>query len=277
MIKQNKLLIDRECPMCQLYGNSFVKIGLIDEDSIFAYQDVPIETQMEIDFERAKDEIAMHDPTSGDTTYGLQSILKIITQKNPRWEKVLHSNLVFHPLNILYRFISFNRKVIAPSSLSASSSRLCEPSLNLSYRWAYIFFVAIVTGFIVNAFTAKLFPHLGWAHSIHTEIMICFGQVAWQGMATLILLKENRLNYLGNMSTVSMIGGMLLLPIVIGLSFIEVGLFVKMLLFFGVVSIMFFEHIRRCKLLDVTLWMTVSWVTFRVVSLSILILSKEIL
>lgn len=261
--------------MCQLYGNRFVKAGLIEESSICAYQDVPQDTQMKVDFERAKDEIAMYDVVSGETTYGLQSILKILTQKHPGWKKFLHSDFVFKPLNYLYKFISYNRKVIAPTSSIKVSGRLCEPTFKKSYRLAYIFFVALMTAIIVNSFTAQLFPHFGWTHSIYNELMICFGQVAWQGAAAFFLLKEKRLSYLGNMSTVSMIGGILLVPFVFCLSFLDVSVFVKLPLFFVVVGIMFFEHIRRCKLLGVTLWMTASWVAFRMVALSILILIKE--
>ncbi len=275
MIRQNKLLIDRHCPMCQIYGKGFIKAGMLDQNSICAYQDVPVETQMKIDFNRAQDEIAMHDTVSGETIYGLQSILKIVSHNRPILNLMVHSEFIFKPLNVLYKFISYNRKVIAPSAPAQGAARLCEPSFNIPFRWAYIVFVALATAFIVNAFTAHLFPHFGWTHSIRTELIICFGQVAWQGIAATLLLKDNRLTYLGNMSTVSMIGGLLLLPILFGLSFFNAPIFILLPLFFGVVGLMFLEHIRRCKLLGISLWMTVSWVTFRTVTLGILILVKE--
>ena len=277
MIKENKLLIDRHCPMCQIYGKGFIKAGLLDENSICAYQDVPQESQMKIDFNRAQDEIAMHDTTTGETTYGLHSILKIVTQKSPLFQTVMYHDIVFKPLNALYKFISYNRKVIAPSAPTPDMTRLCEPTFNIPFRWSYIFFVAIATAFVVNAFTTHLFPHFGWTNSIQTELLICFGQVAWQGTAACLILKDNRLTYLGNMSTVSMIGALLLLPILFGLSLINAPLWVLLPLFFGVIGIMFLEHIRRCKLLGISLWMTVSWVTFRTVALGILILVKEVL
>lgn len=276
MIKENKLLIDKHCPMCQIYGQAFIKTGLLDQDSICAYQDVPMESQMKIDFERAQDEIAMHDTRTGTTTYGLASILKIITQSSPVLNKILHHALVYKVLNVLYKFISYNRKVIAPAAPPQGTARLCEPSFNIPFRWAYILFVAIVTALIVNTFTANLFPHFGWTHSIKTELLICIGQVAWQGTVAYFLLEENRLTYLGNMSTVSMIGAILLLPILFILSMVKAPLLVLLGMFFTVIGIMFLEHIRRCKLLRISLWMTVSWVTFRTVALGILILIKEI-
>ncbi len=273
MIKENKLLIDKNCPMCRVYGNGFVKAGLIDEDTICAYQDVPPETQMNIDFDRAQNEIAMHDKATGETTYGLTAIIKIISQDRPTLKSILSHKFVFKPLSVLYKFISYNRKVIAPSAPAAEAARLCEPSFNIPFRWAYIIFVALVTAVVVNAFTALLFPHFGWTHSIQNELLICFGQVAWQGTATLLLLKKNRLTYLGNMSTVSMMGAILLLPILFVLSFLNPSVYVLLLLFFCVVGLMFLEHIRRCTLLGISLWMTVSWLAFRTAALGILILA----
>ena len=277
MIKENKLLIDKNCPMCRVYGNGFVKAGLIDENTICAYQDVPHESQLNIDFERAQNEIAMHDTTTGETTYGLQSIIKIISHDRPVLKTLLCHKIVFNPLRVLYKFISYNRKVIAPSAPVEATARLCEPSFNVPFRWAYIVFVALLTAVVVNAFTAHLFPHFGWTHSIRNELLICFGQVAWQGTATMLLLKENRLTYLGNMSTVSMIGAILLLPILLLLSLINISVYALLFLFFCVVSVMFLEHIRRCKLLGISLWMTVSWITFRTVILGILILVQELM
>ncbi len=277
MIREHKLIIDKQCPMCQLYGKAFVKTGLLDEDTICAYQETPLSSKMNIDFNRAKDEIALFDTRTGETTYGLETILKIVSQNSPLLHKILHTNIVFQPLNVLYKFISFNRKVIAPSNASVNDTMVCEPSFNIANRIAYIVFVALATAFIVNAYTTILFPYFGWTSDIKTELMICFGQVLWQGIAISLIGKKDRLNYLGNMSTVSMIGGLLLLPLLFVLSFFNPTLLVLLLLFFMVIGIMFFEHIRRCTLLDISLWMTVSWVLFRTTALLILIYTKEIL
>jgi len=277
MIREHKLLIDKQCPMCQVYGRAFVKTGLLDEDSICAYQETPLSSNIQVDFDRAKDEIALYDSKSGKTTYGLHTLVKIISHKYPFLNSMLNSNIIFKPLNLLYKFISSNRKVIAPSRPLAGDARVCEPSFSLANRIAYIVFVALVTAVIVNAYTSHLFPHFGWKSDIKTELMICFGQVLWQGMAISFIDNKNRMNYLGNMSTVSMIGGILLLPLLLVLSFSTPPLPVLLVLFFMVISVMFFEHIRRCKLLNISLWMTVSWVSFRTVALAILIFTKEFL
>ena len=83
--------------------------------------------------------------------------------------------------------------------------------------------------------------------------------------------KDKTLEYLGNMSTVSMIGGILLLPVLLANYYLPISLIGLIAMFGIVVSIMFFEHIRRCKLLGVPFAMTISWVGFRTVVLGIIL------
>ena len=271
MLTKHKLLVDKDCPMCCLYEKSFVKLGMAEADCMIAYQSEEGRNYSDIDQDRARNEIALYDLSTGNTSYGLSSILKIVGQKLPGLSRLLHLPLVFLPLSVLYRFISYNRKVIAPA-LARPNERTCNPDFNLPYRWAYIIFVALATAFIVNNFTAQLFPHFGWPHNLSTELAICFGQVTWQGIAAQFIVRKNRLTYLGNMSTVSMMGALILLPATLLLTLFSFSIYIKLALFFSVIGFMFFEHIRRCHLLGISSWMTVSWVAYRVVALSILFL-----
>jgi len=270
MLRNNKLLIDRDCPLCTTYGNGFTRFGLIDSGCALPYQSSQAGELTEIDHDRARNEIALLVTITGETTYGLASIIKILFHRRPLLEKIVNLSPVFITLDTVYKVISYNRNVIAPPSYP-SKVRPCIPDFHLAYRWAYIIFVALATALIVNNFTSLLFPHFGWPHSLGTELCICFGQVLWQGTAMLLFSPKNKMTYLGNMSTVSMIGALILLPITMALGMIEASLYLKLALFFGVVGFMFFEHIRRCKLLGISTWMTVSWVAYRITGLSTLI------
>ena len=270
MLKKHKLLIDKDCPMCRLYGKSFVHFRMAAEDCILVYQSEEASSYKEIDQERAKNEIALIDLSTGKTTYGIDSLINIITQRIPSLKNFLQHPIIHTPLTILYRFISSNSKVISPAP-SDTNNRACNPDFNLHYRWAYIIFVALATALIVNNFTAQLFPHFGWPHNLATELAICFGQVTWQGIAALLIIRKNRLTYLGNMSTVSMMGALLLIPATLLLTLFTFSIYFKLVLFFSVIGFMFFEHIRRCHLLGVSSWMTISWVIYRVTALSLLI------
>ena len=182
----------------------------------------------------------------------------------------MNSPLIYGFLKKLYNFISYNRKVIYPAA-SDPALRKCHPSLSLKYRWAYILLVALFTGIILNNFAWHINMGLRLEHNWAREYYICFGQVIWQMLAIMLVAKEKTADYLGNMSTVSLIGGLLLLP-VLGLNALFHFSPLVLILFFGaIVSFMLFEHIRRCKLLGISLTMTISWLLYRSVVLGLVL------
>jgi hypothetical protein len=78
--------------------------------------------------------------------------------------------------------------------------------------------------------------------------------------------KERIIHYLGNMMTVSNIGALLLCPtLLIPTSFLRPEIYI---IYFGaVVFIMLLEHYRRTKILGLTVWVSVSWVGYRLIVL----------
>ncbi len=270
MVKNAQLLIDAECPMCNIYGQCFKQMGWVEPSVLTTYQSAPEAIAEKIDMERAKSEIALYDTVSDTTRYGLDALIHIVSQNRKWMDRILHFPLFFYPLLFLYRMFSFNRKVIAPAR-AKPSLRECAPTVHLGYRWFYIIFVACFTGWILNAYTFHLNGILGWPHDWTRELYVCIGQIIWQGVAITFLDKSKFHQYLGNMSTVSMIGGLLLIPIIfIGSNYI-VDLLPWLFCFGGVVGVMFIEHIRRCKLIGISLWMTFSWVMYRTVVLAIIL------
>ncbi|MGK0390294.1 MAG: hypothetical protein ACI94Y_003046 [Maribacter sp.] len=266
MLEHNKLLIDKDCPMCSVYGSCFKKSGWIDEQTLETYQDVDANYAIDIDMDRARNEIALLDTKTTETIYGINAMIKIVSHEKPLLAAVLNSKFIFPLLKMLYSFISYNRKVIIPAR-ATFNARNCTPDSNLKYRWVYIIFVAIFTGVLLNQFTYYLNMYFGLEQDWKRELFICFGQILWQMTAIYLIQKKSTMEYLGNMSTVSMIGGFLLIPILMFNYFFPMQIYALVSSFFVVVGIMFFEHIRRCKILDVPLWMTFSWVMFRTVVL----------
>lgn len=270
MLKNQKLLVDENCPLCRSYSKGFTQLGLIDKTCGIPYQSAQAALIKTIDHNRARNEIALTNTLTGETVYGLDSLFKIMFQNYPSIEKTLKHKSFFNPLNILYKFISYNRKVIAPPA-PTSVTRPCNPDFHKGYRWAYIIFVALVTAIIVNNFTSLLFPHFGWPHSLWTELCICVGQVTWQGAAANFITRKKWLTYLGNMSTVSLMGALILLPLTCLFGELDASVYLKLISFFSVIGFMFLEHIRRCHHLGISSWMTVSWVGYRVTALTVLI------
>lgn len=271
MLKNRKLLIDKNCPMCNIYGKCFTSIGLLEKNTIDSYQNIHDFYASQIDMKRAKSEIALLDVSASTTLYGIDAMIEIVAHDSDFLKKILKHKFIYAFLLRLYLFISFNRKVIYPTAIE-EVGRDCTPELNKKYRWMYIVFVAVFTGVVLNDFAFYLNAHLGWAHDWKRELYICFGQILWQGIAISYLNKNKILEYLGNMSTVSLIGGVLLLPILVLNYYFPLSIIGLILSFGIVVSIMLYEHIRRCKLLGISLWMTGSWILFRTVVLVLILI-----
>lgn len=270
MLKNRKLLIDKDCPMCKIYGKCFTEIGLIDKNTVSPYQTINDYYAKQIDMERAKNEIALLDTATSTTHYGIDAMIEIVAHRTTFFKKILHSRLVYAFLLRFYRFISYNRKVIYPT-LKNENTRDCTPELSKKYRWSYIVFVAIFTGLVLNQFAFHLNARLSWEHTWLREFIICFGQIGWQLVAISFFKKDKTFEYLGNMSTVSMIGGILLLPVLLANYYFPFSLLRLITIFGMVVGIMFFEHIRRCKLLGVPFVMTISWLGFRTAVLGVIL------
>ena len=102
------------------------------------------------------------------------------------------------------------------------------------------------------------------------ELSICGGQILFQSIVAFLAHKEKALHYLGNMMTVSFIGAMLLLP---GLLFTGGAYTAESHLawFAMVVGVMFFEHMRRVKLLKMAWYMSLTWVLYRLIVLWIIL------
>ena len=107
------------------------------------------------------------------------------------------------------------------------------------------------------------------------EYCICIGQILFQ--TTLLLLfskKTNILVYIDQMMIVSLTGGLLLLPVLIS-SFIffpfSPGVYYYLAYFFIIVAFMFFSHKKRVKQINAPLWLTYSWVAYRLIVLLIIL------
>lgn len=271
MITKHKLLVDRDCPMCRAYGRAFVKYRLVDAETISYYQTLTDALSMRIDTERARNEIALYNTETGSTKYGVDAFISILAHDKPALRSFLNLAMVYAFLLYIYKFISYNRKVIYP--IDSRIACTCDPDLNVTYRLFYITFVAIFTGLVLNSFTSYIDLAFGLPHNPWRELWMCIGQVVWQGTAIYVISREKTWEYLGNMSTVSLIGGLLLLPILALNYFLGLHHFVLLAAFAAIVLFMLLEHIRRCKLLGVPLKLTASWILFRCVVLTIILLN----
>lgn len=219
----------------------------------------------QVDAKRACDEIALVNFTTQEVTYGIDSLFKILAHRFTFLNPLFKLSIFRAALSQLYAFISFNRKVIAPAAQAESS---CTPSFNLSYRIAYLIFSWVLTSIILTSYAAHLpIP----ATSFGREFLICGGQLLFQGSVVWITNRKRAFDYLGNMMTVSLIGGLMLLPLLAIHSLYTIPAFAFFVWFATVVTLMLFMHMHRVKLLQASGWLTLTWIGYRLLVLGFIL------
>jgi hypothetical protein len=270
-LNNHKLLIDADCPMCRMYGKGFEKAGWVDKGTYSPYQNFVSSNASTIDLDKARNEIALLDTQNNEVRYGIDALKHIVTNRFPGLSLILSWKPVDFFLRKLYKFISFNRKVIAPSE-AKEGVKACTPDLNVKYRLLYIAFVAILSSIVLYHYNQPINAAMDWQNHLGREFLICIGQIVWQTLFLNRLLKDKLLDYLGNMMTVSMIGTLLLLPMLL---IKDIWPFYYLVYFGIVVSFMLWEHLRRSKILQIGYYPTISWILYRVFALAIIVLLNE--
>lgn len=259
-LSNHTLLYDHECPVCAVYTKAFVDHNLLDQEGRKSYQEALATGTCHVDWNRARNEIALVNSTDQTVLYGLDSILYVVTHSLPGLKPMVYNRAVYWFLTKCYRFISYNRKVIAPGN-GIESVNPCVPDVNLRYRWLYLVLAWLVTSVVLVNY-ARLLSPLVPVTSFTREFIICGGQLVFQGMVVLWLNKKKALPYLGNMMTVSLLGALLLMP-----ALLLKGLPVDPRYYAGyfmlVVGFMFLEHVRRVKLLGLPVYVSGGWVVYR--------------
>lgn len=132
------------------------------------------------------------------------------------------------------------------------------------YRIPYMLIATIFTSTVLLYYSYLLKPIVPKSNLIR-EYGICFGQILFQG-SILFLIKTKKsllLDYLSNMMTVSLLGGLLLLPSFILAHYFIIHPMVYLSYFFSVVIFMFFNHQKRVKNIQAPVWLSYTWVLYR--------------
>ena len=126
-LNNHTLLYDKDCPLCNLYTSTFINSKMLDKKGRKPYEDITSKERSYIDVKRAANEIALVDNTTKKVFYGIDSLLKVIGNSFPFFEKAGNIQPIHYVLRKLYSFISYNRKVIIPSEKKEDTILSCIP------------------------------------------------------------------------------------------------------------------------------------------------------
>ncbi len=268
-LENQTLLYDADCPLCRVYTKGFIDAGMLDENGKKPYCQLSQEEQVFVDVKRASNEIALVDNINKTVIYGIDSLLKVIGFSFPWMEKIGNLKPVKFFLKKLYSFISYNRKVIIPSKVNKEIKLQCVP--DFSYKWRFIYIVFATILITISLFNFSKMLHGLTKTNIVRELVIAVGQIIFQSIFLLKQKRETIVNYLGNLITVSLMGSIILTPIILANLFItipELGT----LCWLGItVLLMFLEHARRIKILELPYYLSITWVIYRVIALVIIL------
>lgn len=266
-LQNHIILYDAECPMCSLYTGAFVRNGLLDADGREAYQHYSGASCPNLDWQRAVNEIALVNQSTGEVTYGIDSLLKVCGNAMPLIAPLLRWKPFLWLASKAYAFISYNRRVIVPAPVSENQFGY-QPSFNIKYRIAWLLFAWVVTSCILGAYPWIL-AGIYTKGAISRELAINAGHILFQASVIFLYRKNKTWDYLGNLMTISLAGALVLLVSTLICVWLNLGWFISGLCFLAVVVLMFLEHLRRCKLLGIGYLPTATWVLYRVIVLLI--------
>lgn len=266
-LKDHVIIYDDECPLCNAYTKLFIKTGMLDSDGRERYINSAHKFPF-IDKEKAKNEIALINKKDNTVTYGIHSLFKIIGNRFSLFTPLFNSPIFQFLMKKLYFFISYNRKVIAPGKLFEVKYS-CNPILNIPYRMVYIIFSLLVTSLILYHYSDLLTPFVP-SGTLYRELVICGGQIVFQGIMVAYFQKIKVIHYLGNLMTISLGGAILLTPMLIVDTTFASDLFI-LFYFLSVAFLMFLEHVRRVKLLELPAVVSFTWVLYRILVLLVIL------
>jgi hypothetical protein len=111
-----KIIYDDTCPMCQWYTGKFIESGVMTEGDRLSFSQLSQEYKIHLDLNRARHEIPLLDIQTGKVLYGLDGLMLIIGKVFPMFNKLLNTNACKLIIRPLYKFVSYNRRIVVPAS-----------------------------------------------------------------------------------------------------------------------------------------------------------------
>lgn len=268
-LENQTLLYDEDCPICNIYTSKLIKAGMVDENGRKPYSEINEKEEIYIDLKRATNEIALVDSKNKTVLYGVDGLLKVFGHSYPLIEKIGTIKPINYVLKKMYKFISYKRKVIAPSREKKDITLKCIPDFNYKYRFLYLTFASIITTLVLYNYS-NLFTFLPKAN-MGKEFLLTLGQMVFQGMFLIYLKGDKIINYLGNLMTVSLMGSLLLLPILLVSIFLKIPETLTLVWFVVTVFLMLLEHYRRMKILELPFHLSITWIVYRIIALLLIL------
>jgi hypothetical protein len=245
------LLYDDYCPLCIWYTGLFVKYGLLKPESRVAFSTADPAILHAIDLEKGKNEIPLFNPTTGQTLYGIDSLLEILGWKFPAIKKIGNLKPAKWFLKKLYRLISFNRKVVVATTCSRDSFD-CSPTFSVRYRVMFMFFCLCFNTAMLIPYHFYVFGKISFYHLSNQQLQYShFLFLLTNCLLALSLKKRLTIEYLGQVNMLALSGILLLLPVLVINLWFQLPEWFMIIYLFSATAFISIEYFRRMKYVGV--------------------------
>lgn len=247
-MNNNVIIYDDNCPLCAAYTNAFVKGGFIDKEGRKDFSNISPELLAKIDIQKSVNEIPLIDTQTNHVWYGIDALLELLGQKLPLIKTIGSIPPVKWMLQKLYKFISYNRRVIVAASKKEGFD--CTPDFNTRYRFLFLVVFLLFNTWMLfplqeyvlnkSVFNSNIIK-LQLVHFIFVGINISIG---------ISLKKRDGYEYLGQINMIALIAMLLCIPVILINQWMPFsnGLFNSF--YFGMLAvIVLHEYFRRMKYL----------------------------
>jgi hypothetical protein len=142
---------------------------------------------------------------------------------------------------------------------------------------SYIFFCVALSGFALGSFAKIIQEYLAVDYNYRTETLMVLGQVIFQWLFMKPSTWVERKKYAVIALTTSMIGSLLILPLLAYSSIYGVSKLISVAYFFSVVAIIFMAHHRFVKDERLPTVLSFTWVLYRLLLLAYLTIPSRVL
>ena len=248
----NQLLIyDDYCPLCTWYSGMFVKYGFLRSENRVPFSRADIDVLTAIDIEKAKDEIPLFNKDEQTTLYGIDSLLEILSWKLPFIKSIGNIQPAKWFLKKLYKFISYNRKVVVAKKCGAGVFD-CSPYFSFQYRILFMIVFLVFNSIMLIPLHRDLFSKLSFYHLTLAQLQFAhISLVAINCSIASFLKSKKAIEYLGQINMLALLTILFLSLLMIFGNFISMPEEIMAVYLFLLTVFVVKEYFRRMKYANV--------------------------
>jgi len=242
------IIYDDSCPLCSAYTNAFVKTGLIEKDGRKNFSSIDPALMDKIDTQRCVNEIPLIDTQTSEVWYGIDALLEILQQRIPFIKPVANVKPVKWLLQRVYKFISYNRRVIVAAKNSKQGFD-CTPAFNSRYRLLFILVFLLFNTMMLFPLQQYVMQYSLFGGTSTLQLQLAHSALVLINVFIIFTLKKNdAIEYAGQVVMLALMVILLTVPLILFNKYAVIQSSLVNSFYLGILS--FFavqEYTRRMK------------------------------